>query len=136
MGAARPPSREGSPRDDLIEIGKITKTVGLGGEVKVVTFTHSPRDLQKYDRFFVVTPDGFSREITVEKMITRSNFAVLKFTAKETLEEVEDLINCGLFIREEQLEPPQQDEYLIRDLIGLRVYSQNGEELGRLHDVL
>jgi 16S rRNA processing protein RimM len=41
-----------------------------------------------------------------------------------------------IMIRPEQLPPPREGEFFIRDLIGLQVHSEQGEPLGELTDVL
>ncbi len=135
MGARNLPIRNNFPETSFIAVGKITKPVGVRGEVKVLPFTREPGDLKQYRYFFLLTPGG-KQKIQPESLKVRTKFAVLKVAGRNRIEDIQDLIGQELFIREDQLKTLAEGEYYIRDLIGLKVYSLQDECLGELTDVL
>jgi 16S rRNA processing protein RimM len=136
MGARNLPPRNRSAEASLISVGKITKPIGVRGEVKVFPFTRETRDLKRYSYFFLLNTRGQAQKIQPESLEIRSKFAVLKFSGRNRVEDVQDLIGQELYIQEEQLKSLTDDEYFIRDLVGIKVYSTQNECLGVLTDVL
>lgn len=121
--------------DSLIEIARIVKPLGIRGEVKIFSLSRTPYNLEKYKTFHVVDQENHYDELTVEHFRVSSNSAVLKFVGFDSREEVEVYRDCALMIHNDQLPPMDEDEYLIRDLIGMEVISDEGEKLGNLEDV-
>ena len=54
----------------------------------------------------------------------------------DSIEDVERYKGKDLVIERKDALPLKEDEYFIGDLIGIRVVTENGEELGRVKDVL
>ena len=61
---------------------------------------------------------------------------ILKFKGIDDINEVEKYKKAALFVTREDAVPLGENEYFIADLIGLKVVSDEGEELGTLDDVL
>lgn len=117
--------------NDFLSIGKITKTHGLRGEVKVISFSE---DVSRFKKLKKVYIDG--REVAIKGCKLQSDRAVLRLEGVDTIEEAEKYKNKYLYVeREEAVELPE-DEYYIGDLIGCTVYDTNGIELGSVYDVL
>ncbi|TKJ39783.1 16S rRNA processing protein RimM [candidate division LCP-89 bacterium B3_LCP] len=123
-------------KSDFIEIATITKPVGLRGEFKVLSFTRSPQELERYRSFYMFRTDGSVNEYRLDRFRMQSNSAVLKFSGIDRREEVELLQGENLHIHTDQLPILEEDEYRICDLIGLTVISDQGDELGSVVDVM
>ena len=61
---------------------------------------------------------------------------ILKFKEFQNINEVERFRGKSLYVTRENAVKLQKDEYFIADMIGMRVVSTEGEELGTLTDVL
>ena len=61
---------------------------------------------------------------------------ILKFKEFQNINEVERFRGKSLYVTRENAVKLQKDEYFIADMIGMRVVSTEGEELGKLTDVL
>ena len=61
---------------------------------------------------------------------------ILKFKEFQNINEVERFRGKSLYVTRENAVKLQKDEYFIEDMIGMRVVSTEGEELGTLTDVL
>ena len=114
--------------EDLLQVGVITSTHGIRGEVKVFPTTDDAARFKKLKN--VILDNGKERrdlEITSVKFF--KNQVILKFKG------IDD-IKAPLFVTRENAVPLEENEYFIADLIGLSVTSDEGEELGVIADVL
>lgn len=115
-----------------ISLGKIVKTHGIKGAVKV-----SVADVRE-DRFskgqLLYTEEG--ETLTVENFSNNGLISILKFEEYNSIETAENLKNKYIFIDEEDLKERSDGSYYIKDLIGLKVVDTDNVELGIIKDVL
>ncbi|MCL2372904.1 MAG: ribosome maturation factor RimM [Defluviitaleaceae bacterium] len=122
---------------DTFEIGIIVKPQGIRGELRVLPTTDDPGRFQLLEGqvVFVSSKDG-----AVERKLTRARLH--KGLVLVTLEGVDDrnaaeeIINCTISIPAEKALPLGQDEYFVRDLIGMEVVTEDGVLLGKVARVL
>lgn len=121
--------------EDLLQVGVITTTHGVRGEVKVFPTTDDPQRFKKLKQ--VILDTGKTRmdlEITSVKFF--KNLVILKFRNLDNLNDVEKFRQARLFVTRENAVELKENEYFIADLIGLSAVSDEGEELGQITDVL
>ena len=75
-------------------------------------------------------------ELAIERINATAKSTLIKFVGLDHINDVESLLNRPLLIRRDQLLQTDENEYFIRDLIGLCVRTVNGKELGILTEVL
>ena len=119
--------------EQYLEIGKITNTHGVMGEVRVQPWADSPDFLCKFKTLYV---DSSHWPIKVERARVHKNMVILKFDGVDTMNEVEGWRQKDLLITRDQAVPLQEDEFFITDLIGLTVVTDEGDTLGTLTDVM
>lgn len=124
--------------EDLLQVGAVTTTHGVRGEVKVFPTTD---DRNRFKKLKTVLLDlGKDRQELLELQITQvkffKNLVILKFKDYDNINDVEGWRGRPLYVTRAQAVPCEKDEYYIADLIGLTVVSEEGEELGTLSDVL
>lgn len=121
--------------EDMLQVGVIIQTHGIKGEVKVFPTTD---DAQRFKKLKKVTLDNGKerRELEITSVKFFKNLVILKFKGIDDINEVEKYKKAALFVTREDAVPLEENEYFIADLIGLRVVSDEGEELGTLDDVL
>jgi 16S rRNA processing protein RimM len=121
--------------EDLLQVGVITATHGVRGEVKVYPTTDDPgrfKDLES-----VILDTGKEKiDLEVERVRFFKNMVILKFKGIDTLDDVMKYRQKSLLVTRENAVALEEDEYFIADLIGLSAVSDEGEELGRLTDVI
>lgn len=121
--------------EDLLQVGVITTTHGVRGEVKVFPTTDDSARFKELKKVLLDTGKGtLELEITGVKFF--KNLVILKFKGIDDINEVEKYKKCGLYVAREDAVALDENEYFIADLIGLKVWSDEGEELGELTDVL
>lgn len=121
--------------EDLFQVGIITSTHGLRGEVKVYPTTD---DIRRFKRLKEVILDTGKEHMALEIEGVKffKQFAILKFKGIDRIEDVEKYRKCSLLVTRKNAVRLSQDEYFVADLIGLRVRDEKGAEIGTLRDVM
>lgn len=120
----------------LVAIGKISKSHGIKGEVKVVPLTSYPERFEKLKKVILEYPNGNTAEIKIKKTRYSANGLILSFDGIVDRNASDTLVGSYLNIQEKELIELQQDEFFIFDLIGLRVETESGEFLGNIQDLI
>ncbi|MBE5963539.1 MAG: 16S rRNA processing protein RimM [Lachnospiraceae bacterium] len=121
--------------EQFLRVGVITKTHGIKGEVKVFPTIDNVEQFNKIKKVLINTgKEKLSLEIKSVKFFKQ--FVILKFKGIDDINDVEKYVNKDLLLSREDLDPLEDDENYICDLIGLKVITDEGEEFGELIDVL
>lgn len=121
--------------EDLLQVGIITKTHGLRGEVKVFPTTD---DARRFKKLKEVILDTGREKITLEIEGVRffKNLVILKFKGIDNINDIERNTGKSLYVTRENAVKLGKDEYFIADLIGIDVFDEEGRRLGVLKDVI
>ena len=119
---------------EYIEIGQIVNTNGLKGVVKVNPFTD---DISKFEelKYVYIQLKSELKKVKIEQVRYNKNQVLLKLEGIDSIEEAEKYRNFYLKTEKESQEDLGEDTYYIVDLIGLDVYSDKNEYLGKIEDV-
>ncbi|MDD6482908.1 MAG: ribosome maturation factor RimM [Lachnospiraceae bacterium] len=121
--------------EDLLQVGVVTTTHGVRGEVKVFPTTDDPARFKKLKN--VILDDGKTqRDMEISGVKFFKNMVILKFKDLDDMNEAQKLRQAKLFVTRDNAVELQENEYFIADLIGMQVVSDEGEELGEISDVL
>ena len=60
----------------------------------------------------------------------------LKFRGIDNINDIEKYRGCSLWVAREDAVPLEEDEYYIGDLIGMQVFTEDGNAFGTLKDVM
>ena len=121
--------------EDLLQVGIITSTHGVRGEVKVYPTTDDPRRFRRLKE--VVLDTGKEKlNLEIEGVKFFKQFVILKFKGLDNINDIEKYRQKSLYVTRKNAVRLQKDEYFIADLIGLTVQDENGKELGKVKDVI
>ncbi len=121
--------------EDLLQVGIITTTHGVNGEVKVFPTTDDPARFKKLKQ--VILDTGREKiSLTVMQVRFFKNLVILKFKDYDNINDVEKWKSKGLYVTRENAVKCEEGEYFIADLMGLSVFSDEGKALGELSEVL
>lgn len=121
--------------EDLLQVGVITTTHGVRGEVKVFPTTDSAERFQDLD--YVILDAGREQiRLEIQGVKFFKNLAILKFKGIDNINDIEKYKGKGLWIPREEAQPLGENEYYVADLQGLQVYLENGTLFGILKDVM
>ena len=120
---------------DILQVGAVTSTHGIAGEVKVFPTTDDPNRFRKLKQVLLDTGNGY-RELEIVRVKFFKNMVILKFRDHDRIEDVMPYKGKALYVTREHAVKLKKNEYFIADLIGMEVYTEDGEQLGTLRDVL
>lgn len=121
--------------EDLLQVGIITSTHGVRGEVKVYPTTDDPRRFRRLKE--VVLDTGREKlNLEIEGVKFFKQFVILKFKGLDNINDIEKYRQKSLYVTRKNAVRLQRDEYFIADLIGLKVQDEDGTELGTVKDVV
>ncbi|HAB95005.1 MAG TPA: 16S rRNA processing protein RimM [Lachnospiraceae bacterium] len=116
-------------------VGVITGTHGLRGEVKVYPTTDEPARFLDLEQVILDTGRQ-ERVLKLRSVKFFKKFVILGFEGLDRIEDVERLKGAELLIPREEAYELEEGEYFIPDLLGLRVVTEDGRELGVIKDVI
>ena len=121
--------------EDLLQVGIITSTHGVRGEVKVYPTTDDPRRFRRL-REVVLDTGREKLNLEIEGVKFFKQFVILKFKGLDNMNDIEKYRQKSLYVTRKNAVRLQRDEYFIADLIGLKVQDEDGAELGTVKDVI
>ncbi len=121
--------------ESLLQVGIISSTHGVRGEVKVFPTTD---DSNRFKKLKEVLLDTGKEQLSmkIEQVKFFKQFAILKFEGIDNIDDVEKYKGKSLYVTREHAVKLKKDEYYIADLIGICVLDESGEKLGTLTDVM
>ena len=121
--------------EDLLQVGVITTTHGVRGEVKVFPTTDDANRFKKLKNVILDTgKEQLDLEIAQVKFF--KNLVILKFKGIDNINDIEKYKGKSLYVTRENAVKLKKNEYFIADLIGLKAVSEDGTERGKITDVL
>lgn len=121
--------------EQLLQVGVISSTHGVRGEVKVFPTTDDVKRFKKLKK--VILDTGRERlPLEVESVKFFKQFAIVKFKGIDNINDIEKYKGNSLLVDRENAVKLRKDEYFIADMIGLQVYTEDGEAFGVLKDVM
>lgn len=116
-------------------IGKIVNTQGIKGEVRVLPTTD---DIDKFKKLkeILVFRKNESKLYEIENVRNHKQFILLKLKGIDTMNDAELLKNTEIKITRDLAVPCEEDEYYINDLYDMQVFTEDGENLGKIVDII
>lgn len=121
--------------EDLLQIGVITSTHGIRGEVKVFPTTDDNNRFKKLKECFIEFKNDLI-PVKAKSCKFFKNMVILQFEGIENINDVEKYKQCKLYVDREHAVPLAKDEYFMTDLIGISVHTEDGKELGTLSEII
>ena len=119
----------------MFRVGIFTSTHGVHGEINLYPTTDDP------DRFYKGLPLYLAtgREmlpLTVSSVKHFKGMVILKFEGFDSINDIEKYKGAELYVDREHALPLAENEYYIADILGAEVWSDEGEKIGILSEVL
>ncbi len=121
--------------EQLLQVGIISSTHGIRGEVKVFPTTD---DVKRYKKLKTVILDTGKEQIELQIAGVKffKQFAIVKFKEYDNINDVEKYKGKSLYVTRENAVKLEKDEYFIADLIGIQAYTEDGKLFGTLKGVI
>lgn len=121
--------------EDRFQVGVISSTHGIKGEVKVFPTTDDSKRFLKLKTVFMKTKQG-ELELEVQHVKFFKKMVIIKFKEFNDINEVECYKGNGLYVDRKNAVTLKKGEYFIADLIGLQVFDELDILLGTIEDVI
>ncbi len=121
---------------DLCLIGTIVGLHGVRGGLKVQSHSDIPGRFERLESVLIGPDAEQVRRVTIVD-VSEDGFRIV-LTLKEYSDRTaaEELVGEQLFVTDDQMEKPPEGRYFVHELIGCRVITPGGEDLGDLRDVM
>lgn len=118
-----------------LQVGVITSTHGIRGEVKVFPTTNDADRFRQLNKVYLDTGRE-QRQLEIENVKFFKQFAILKFKGIDNINDIEKYRGRSLLIDREDAIELEEDEYYIADMLGMEIYTEDGKLFGSLRDVM
>ena len=124
-------------KSSLVPIGRIVRTHGVRGAVKIHPYGETLGELEAGEKVFSVSSEGVvEREFTLVSLRAQSRVWIGEFEEIRDIDQARELAGKELFVPLERLPALPDGEYYQFQLIGLTVEAKDGRKLGALRGVL
>ena len=120
---------------ELLQVGVISSTHGVRGEVKVFPTTDDVKRFKRLKEVLLDTGRGHLK-LEVESVKFFKQFAILKFKGIDNINDIEKYKGKSLLVDRKNAVKLQKNEYFIADMVGMTVFTEDGQEFGILADVM
>lgn len=121
--------------EQMFQVGVISSTHGVRGEVKVYPTTDDVKRFKKLKE--VILDTGREQKLLeIETVKFFKQFVILKFKGIDSINDIEKYKGKSLFVDRAHAVKLKKDEYFIADMIGMRVITEDEKEFGILKDVI
>jgi len=121
--------------NDYFEIGKIVNTVGVSGEIKIFPTTDDPKRFGLLDTISIML-NGTMIEKSVKNVRYHRNLVMLRLDGIDDVNAANALRDGVIIVERDNALPLSENEYFLRDLLGIAVNTEDGDNLGVLRDVI
>lgn len=120
--------------EKYLEIGQIVNTNGLKGILKVKPLTD---DITRFEDLEAVYIEKAKELIkyNIQEVKYNKNMVLLKLEGIDDISEAEKYKNCYIKINREDALKLEENSYFVVDIIGLEVYTEEEELLGKVIEV-
>lgn len=123
--------------EGFILIGKVLKPHGIKGGLRVRYFNPDPLFLLNYSRLYLKDPRrGIFRPFEVKEVEVHREKIILRLKGVEDRDAADRWAGSLIYVRRGDLPPLEEGEYYWEDILGLEVYTVQGEYLGRVVNII
>ena len=122
----------GIPPSSHVIVGQVLQTHGVRGQIRVQVLSDVP---DRFDSGRTVHIGSSAFRITASTL-SRYNHVLLQLDGVSTREAAQSLVGQAITVPETAAPPLNEGEYFHFQLLGLRVLTEEHEELGRITEIL
>jgi 16S rRNA processing protein RimM len=120
---------------NLFPIGRVVKTHGVKGKVKVEYFGKDLHLFSLYREIFIEGEKGRPESYEIMEAIPQPPRLILRLKGIEKIEETEPLIGKEILIEKEALPGLEEGEYYWVDILGMKVETREGKRIGKVKGI-
>ncbi|WP_080057738.1 ribosome maturation factor RimM [Spirosoma aerolatum] len=123
-------------KDDCYQVGHITKTHGVNGELVLFLDVDQPDEYADLESVLLDVKGELIPYFIESIAIVKGSRAIIAFEDVDTIEQAERLINCGAYLPLSELEPiTDETRFYFHEIVGYQVVDAEAGELGIVQGV-
>lgn len=119
---------------EYFEVGQIVNTFGIKGQLKVKPFTDDMERFEELKTVYICKKNEM-KKVEIEDVKYNKQCVLLKVKGIEDLTQAEKYKGLFLKIDRKDAKKLPKDTYFVADILGLEVYTDEGELLGKVDDI-
>lgn len=123
-------------RRDLIPVGKIVKTHGIHGSVRIKYYNEDKSRFSFYRTILLMDSDGCMERFEVTAAKPYKGVVIAQLAGVENLGRARRLVGASVLVEKAALPELEAGEYYWTDLIGMEVTTTRGDRLGEILDII
>ena len=124
------------PPENLLLMGEVIRPHGLEGLLRIKSYAQTEESFLRTGVVFLQKGSAEPHEYTITSVRPHKNVHLLKLRGVDSLEEAEKLKGARILMGKDSLYPKRRGEYFWHELIGLEVYLNEGEYVGKIKHIL
>ncbi len=127
---------EGSPQSGeplYLAVGRLLRTHGLKGDLLMEILTDFPERIKTGQVLYVGSEH---QPLSIRGIRGHSSGLIISFPGIDTPEQAAELRNQLAFVRADEIPPLPDGEFYQHQLLGLRVVSEDGQQLGKIEGII
>lgn len=121
--------------ENLIIVGKLGSSYGIRGWLRVFSFTEEPDSLFDYKPWYIQRA-GKWQEVEVESFKPHNQDTIVKLKGIDDRDDANLLTNFEIYVNAQDLPSLDEGDFYWKDLIGCKVVTINGYDLGQVSDLM
>lgn len=121
--------------ENLVVVGKLGSSYGVLGWLKVFSFTEEKNAIFNYSPWFIKQA-GQWKELKIESHRPHNKEIIAKIEGIYDRDEAALLTNAEIYVSSSQFKPLDNGEYYWKDLVGCKVVTTSGYDLGIVTELL
>lgn len=123
-------------KDDCYQVGHITKTHGVNGELVLYLDVDEPSEYADLESVLLEVKGELIPYFIESIAIVKGSRAIVAFEDVDSIEQAERLINCGAYLPLEELEPiTDETRFYFHEIVGYQVVDAEAGPLGIVRGV-
>lgn len=123
-------------KDDCYQLGHITKTHGVNGELVLYLDVDAPDEYADLESVLLEVKGQLVPYFIESIAIVKGSRAIVAFEDVDTIDQAERLINCGAYLPLDNLEPiTDETRFYFHEIVGFRIVDAQAGELGIVRGV-
>ena len=123
-------------KSDIVPIGKIVGVHGMAGNVKVYSYAESLSVFSPETVLLARHDKGEEKTYSIKWAKQHTKTVLLSLKGIENRTQAEALVGSALYIEKKSLPELKDGDYYWFDIIGLTVFSVEGEYIGRVASIM
>lgn len=123
-------------KDDCYQVGHITKTHGVSGELVLFLDVDNPSEYADLTSVLLEVKGELIPYFIESIAIVKGSRAIVAFEDVDSMEQAERLINCGAYLPLDELEPiTDENRFYFHEIVGYQVVDAEAGPLGTVRGV-